>query len=307
MTSQIWAVGSGKGGTGKSFISGSMGISMAMNGQKVTMVDADFGGANLHTFLKVKKPRHSLTDFFEDKYPLEKIMIDTPVKNLSLAAGDIRTFYASSIKYTQKLKLFRHIKSIDTGLVIMDLGAGSNLNTIDSFLMADRKILSVIPEITAVENLYQFIRKVLFRKISLILKTYNLSFYVKQTWDSRNEFKSRTIKDFIDHLASLSPRFKDIIQQELHDLKVYIVMNQVKKAADIESGFMIRSILAKHLGIEAAYAGYVGYDDKFWTHINEYNPEERPGNQVSLFNEIQTITSNIQQEKNLKLINFTHD
>jgi flagellar biosynthesis protein FlhG len=41
MTSEIWAIGGGKGGTGKSFVTSTMGTNLAFRGKKVTLIDAD--------------------------------------------------------------------------------------------------------------------------------------------------------------------------------------------------------------------------------------------------------------------------
>ncbi len=48
---QIWAVGGGKGGVGKSLLASSLAICLARTGNKVTAIDLDLGGANLHTTL----------------------------------------------------------------------------------------------------------------------------------------------------------------------------------------------------------------------------------------------------------------
>src|SRR4051794_16801005 len=61
---QVWAIGGGKGGVGKSLISSSIAISLSRLGNKVIAVDLDLGGANLHTTLGVELPRLSLSDFF---------------------------------------------------------------------------------------------------------------------------------------------------------------------------------------------------------------------------------------------------
>ncbi|MEE8219789.1 MAG: P-loop NTPase, partial [bacterium] len=59
----IWAIGGGKGGTGKSFMTASLGIQLAQFGRRTIIVDADLGAANLHTCLGVKSPKVTLADF----------------------------------------------------------------------------------------------------------------------------------------------------------------------------------------------------------------------------------------------------
>ena len=46
---RIIGVGGGKGGIGKSLLSASLGIDLARRGYRVVLLDADLGGANLHT------------------------------------------------------------------------------------------------------------------------------------------------------------------------------------------------------------------------------------------------------------------
>ncbi len=62
---KIWAIGGGKGGTGKTFVTSAMGTYIAGKGKRVLLIDIDIGGANLHSFLGISRPKKSLTDFFE--------------------------------------------------------------------------------------------------------------------------------------------------------------------------------------------------------------------------------------------------
>src|SRR5690606_16072397 len=43
---QIWAIGGGKGGVGKSLVASSLAISLARSGNKVVAIDLDLGAAN---------------------------------------------------------------------------------------------------------------------------------------------------------------------------------------------------------------------------------------------------------------------
>jgi flagellar biosynthesis protein FlhG len=63
----VWTIGGGKGGSGKSFITTNIGICLSQMGVRVILVDADLGGANLHTFLGIHPPVPSLSDFLQKR------------------------------------------------------------------------------------------------------------------------------------------------------------------------------------------------------------------------------------------------
>ena len=58
----IWAVGGGKGGTGKSVVSTLLAITMARLGRQVVLLDADLGCANLHSMFGTRLPAVGVGD-----------------------------------------------------------------------------------------------------------------------------------------------------------------------------------------------------------------------------------------------------
>ena len=84
----FWAVGSGKGGVGKSVVTANLAIALAQKGKKCVILDADLGGANQHTILGMPYPRTSLADLFSRTVPsLKEILLPTPIPNLWLISG----------------------------------------------------------------------------------------------------------------------------------------------------------------------------------------------------------------------------
>ena len=63
----IWPIGGGKGGSGKSFLTSSLGRLLAESGKRTLLVDLDLGAANLHTLIDVPYPTKSLSDFIRKK------------------------------------------------------------------------------------------------------------------------------------------------------------------------------------------------------------------------------------------------
>ena len=86
---QVWAIGGGKGGTGKSWVTASLGMHLAQTGYHVVLVDGDLGGANLHTFLGLAPPPISLSDIIKggSTPSLEFAAVDTCVPRLRLVSG----------------------------------------------------------------------------------------------------------------------------------------------------------------------------------------------------------------------------
>jgi len=73
---KIWAFGGGKGGVGKSFVAGNLGILLAQNGHTVILADLDLGGANMHTWLGVNSPTKSISEFIErEEQNIKKLLI----------------------------------------------------------------------------------------------------------------------------------------------------------------------------------------------------------------------------------------
>ena len=79
MTSQIniIAVGGGKGGIGKSIVCTNLAIGMALSGQKVVLIDTDFGASNLHALLGINNPAHGFQDFFNEDFSRSVVLLST--------------------------------------------------------------------------------------------------------------------------------------------------------------------------------------------------------------------------------------
>ena len=269
---KIWAVGGGKGGTGKSFITSSMGTCLALKGSKTVLLDADLGGANLHTFFGLNRSRYSLSDFFDKKIPLQEIIANSGIANLGLITGSIGSLDSEGIKHVQKQKLFRHIRTLDADHILIDLGGGTHINTIDTFLLADRMIVVTTPEITALENMYQFIKSVYFRKLKFIFKTYDLNTIIQETWKDRATYNIRNLKELINHLKESSEHISGILDREISDFVVHVVLNQVRTTRDIIIGENLRSVCLNLLGISVVYAGYTRHDEAVQKSINTKEP-----------------------------------
>jgi flagellar biosynthesis protein FlhG len=299
--SQIWAIAGGKGGTGKTFLVSGIATYLAKKQNRVTMVDLDLGGANLHSFFGLTTLRPSLTTFFEFGSRLDELSFPTGIENLSLVTGNAESMTSGSIKFSQKLKLYRQMAKLNTQYMIVDLGAGCHPNTLDTFIIADRMITVMVPEITSAENMYVFIKNALFRKVKAALKGPQFKNLVRDTWDRRESLCLRNIKDLIDHIRYHSPEADEKLGRELAGFKIHILVNMTRDHKDIALGFAVKSVLQKYLGLDASYAGMVEHDDAVRQSVREARPFMLNHLSSPCTKQIEDLTENIVQGRDVRL------
>ena len=134
---RIWAIGGGKGGVGKSVIAANLAVAVAQSGARVALVDADLGGANLHTLLGISTPQRNLADFVARRVAsLDRVMTPTSTENLWLVSGARALLEMANPNFGQKGKILRHICALDVDHVFLDLGAGSAFLSTSSCMYA---------------------------------------------------------------------------------------------------------------------------------------------------------------------------
>src|SRR5690606_6228959 len=102
----------------------SVGLELARRGYRTVLIDADLGGANLHTCPGLNRPSRTLSDFINRKVSrIDEVVIPTGVPNLGLVSGALDALDVANTKYAQKLKLLRNFHSFDADYAILDLGA----------------------------------------------------------------------------------------------------------------------------------------------------------------------------------------
>jgi flagellar biosynthesis protein FlhG len=262
---EIWAIGSGKGGTGKSFITTSLGLSLAKAGKKVILVDADLGCANLHTCLGMHPVRESLSDFVSGEVSsLADVVVTTPHTNLSLISGAHDMLDIANPTHSRKGALMKAIEELEFDYLLLDLGAGTAFNTLDFFLTAHKAVLVVLPEPSAIENAYRFIKSVYFRYMRNVSKELHIRQLVEDAMDPKNNKGVHSVHDLIAAVSKVSPEVGRRLRDDIMAMRLRLVVNQVRTVDDLTLGFSMRSSVEKYFGIRMDYSGYVEYDDVVW-------------------------------------------
>lgn len=263
---KIWAVGSGKGGVGKSLISANFAVTLARKGHRVLAVDLDLGGSNLHTCLGVDPPRSGLGDWISARTAeLSTLIVPTREAGLFLLSGtadSLNVISQMENRYTELMQLLR--EQTDYDHIVLDLGAGTHGLTIEFFAAADEGILSILPEPTSVENAYRFIRSVYFNLLKHSKVSSGIQEVIDAAMDPKNILGLRTPADLLTVIDRLDGEAGELIHEAVKIFSPHIVINQVRSQIDIDVGRAICSVCKRYFGIEVRYAGYLEYDNSVW-------------------------------------------
>ena len=270
---RIIAVGGGKGGVGKSLITSSVGISLARHGKKVVVIDADLGGANLHTCLGLSTPSLTLSDFISRRVEsIDDVILETGVKNLGLISGAHDHLAASNLKYGQKTRLLSCIAAVDADFVLLDIGAGFSFNIVDFFLIAEQGLLVAIPEPSSIENAYRFLKMSFYRHLWRALKSSPVRKVVEQAMDQKNRYGIRTPIDLLDAVERRDSATGRYLKEQAFSFRPRLLINQVRYPEDEGLGASMASVCRRHLGIAIDAIGSVRFDESVWKATRKRRP-----------------------------------
>lgn len=273
---RVVSIGGGKGGIGKSLVSANLGIELARRGKKVVIVDADLGGANLHTTLGVDAPKRTLSDFIERKVErIDDVVTPTGVENLGLVSGALDHLDAANPRHAQKMRLLRHVQQMDVDYAILDLGAGTHSNVLDFFLVSDHGVLVLVPEPTAIENAYRFVKAAFWRRMRNVAQVYGYDTLLRAVMGSG------TFKSPVELVATVTQRDPDAgrnLARQLAGFRPRLVVNQARTSQDADIGLAVVAAWKKYFGLEMDYLGFIHYDDEMWRAVRARRPllVERP-------------------------------
>ncbi len=268
----VIGIGGGKGGIGKTLLSANLGICFSRTGSKVVLVDADLGGANLHTCLGVEQPSISMSDFVQRRVEtIEETITETGFVGLGLISGAQDFLGSANIKYTQKMRVLKKILAMDTDIVIMDLGSGTSFNVLDFFLSCDLGVVVMVPEPTSLENSYRFVKSAFYRLLRHKEKSDVFRKVIEQAMASRNEYDIRSPYDLIRVVNKMDPERGDEYKALLWRFRPALVVNQVRTEDDSELGHAVRAACRKYFGIDLDYVGNLAYDDSVWKAVRRRN------------------------------------
>jgi len=155
---RVIAVSSGKGGVGKTNLTANLAVALARQGERVCVLDADLGLANLDLLLGLS-PRLTLLDVLRGDHRLEDVIVDGPagVRVIPAASGceDLTILDPAA-----RLHLLDEIDALGEAIdvLLVDAAAGISQNVLHFTAAAADALLVITPEPTALTDAYALMK-----------------------------------------------------------------------------------------------------------------------------------------------------
>ena len=151
---RVIAVTSGKGGVGKTNLTVNLAIALGRKGQRVIVLDADLGTANVDVLLGTSS-RQSLMSLTQENVQLEDVLIRGPY-GVSYISGGSGMEHAGELSLLQRQAIFNKLAGCDewADIILVDTGAGVGRNVLDFIMASDEVLLVTTPEPTSMTDGY---------------------------------------------------------------------------------------------------------------------------------------------------------
>lgn len=155
----IVAIGSGKGGVGKTWMAISVSQALAHMGRKVLLFDGDLGLANVDVQLGLM-PRKDLFTVLEKGMPLTAVKFAYEPGGFDIIAGRSGSASLASLSPMRHTALIDEIRGLATDYddIIIDLGAGVERTVRHFASLADKLLVVTNDEPTSLTDAYAFIK-----------------------------------------------------------------------------------------------------------------------------------------------------
>ena len=248
---RVITVTSGKGGVGKSNTAINLAIQFRKMGQRVIILDADFGLANIEIMFGTV-PRHNLCDLIYQGKNIREIITWGPME-VGFISGGSGIAGLSNLSREYLVYIIQNLAELDAiaDIIIVDTGAGIS-DAVLEFLVASGEILLVTtPEPTSITDSYSLL-KALSRHPRFLSEASQIKVIANKV-DSQNEGQtlfnklnavvSRYLKIPITYLGTV-PQDSQLSRAVMQQMPVSLQNPQAKSSIAYET------IAAKLMNIE---------------------------------------------------------
>lgn len=154
----VLAVSSGKGGVGKSNIAANLAICLAASDKKVTVLDADWGLANLDVIMGINS-KYNISHVIKGHKSLNEV-VHTSEAGVEVICGVSGLESVANLDKFQRHRLVDELETLayENDVIIVDTAAGIHKSVIGFCQAADHTLLVTTPEPTAMTDVYAMIK-----------------------------------------------------------------------------------------------------------------------------------------------------
>jgi len=258
---QIWTIGAGKGGVGKSFLTASMGLVLARMGKSVLVVDGNLGSANLHTLLGIKSPGCTVRDILENRTTTAEGLIATAEPGLRLLSCSDGGLGLANPTASERAQMISFLATLDADHVLVDLGAGASRDVLDFFNFCDEGIVVATPDPASLQNAYGFIKNAIYGRIQQRLGSNEVVANALDIFTGgKVHSQHRTMMDFYDLLCTSDPKIAEKVAALVDSFQPLVVINMAVSEQDQHVAEIIQSACKKYLNVDIRFCGLIRWD-----------------------------------------------
>jgi len=157
---RIICVTSGKGGVGKTNFTINLGMELTKLNNRVVIIDADLGLANIDVVLGTV-PKYTLLDVIHNDKSVDEVMINGP-NDIKIISGGSGVLELVDMSLASIQKLIEKLNSINNyaDIILIDTGAGLSNSVLSFVLSAQEIIIVTTPEPTSITDAYAMIKTI---------------------------------------------------------------------------------------------------------------------------------------------------
>jgi len=239
---KIIAITSGKGGVGKSTFTANLSYVFSQLNKKVLVIDADIGLANMQILFDIK-PQYTINDYLEHHISLDKILLETKYKNISLVAGKSGHNYLLENSQNQFSRVIKEIKSTEKyDYIFIDTGAGLSSHVQEFLDISDEIIAVTTTDPSALTDVYALIKMLSLSKKRIFMvfnhtKTYKIGQTITQSLinlASKNKLNKNFMVKYIGNVMvdlniATTGRLRKLYAKELAYSSSALALQEISK------------------------------------------------------------------------------
>lgn len=249
----IVAVAGGKRDPRAGLVAVDLAVAAASLGTRVALIDADAGGATLHRFFGRAAPQRGIGDFLDGRVErLGDAASSTRVSRLSLVSGFDSRALAEGNDRNDRAKILRGVRALDAELVVIDVGSGSAVQTVDLFALADVRWLAVTPGVEALQGAYGLAKATITR----IIRSLSTAPWIAA--DTRlflAGFNGERVSDFLNKLRQIDVNVANGLTHEIAAFGGGIIGYHVEGDKQMGSFYGFSRMLRDFLEIDVPVLG----------------------------------------------------